>query len=166
MLLLLQLDSTHYTYPFPEAHAKFQPYSENLVLPRAIQTHEEAVLLANRYRNAANYVDSQLARVIDALKKAGVYEDTAIVLGQAIRDALGDKRGISRFGDALVPLDDALAQAVVDPGRSRHRGPGRRRPDRSPEPVELLTPLEPVQPVVDVRHCPPPSVPVLTGCGE
>lgn len=41
-------------------------------------------------------------------------EDTAIVLGQAIREALGDKSGISRFGDALVPLDDALAQAVVD----------------------------------------------------
>jgi imidazoleglycerol-phosphate dehydratase len=43
-----------------------------------------------------------------------VVEDTAIVLGQAIRQALGDKRGIRRFGDALVPLDEALAQAVVD----------------------------------------------------
>ena len=41
-------------------------------------------------------------------------EDTAIVLGQAIRSALGDKRGIRRFGSALVPLDEALAQAVVD----------------------------------------------------
>jgi imidazoleglycerol-phosphate dehydratase len=41
-------------------------------------------------------------------------EDTAIVLGKAIAQALGDKSGISRFGDALVPLDDALAQAVVD----------------------------------------------------
>ncbi|MFL0564142.1 imidazoleglycerol-phosphate dehydratase HisB [Microbacterium sp. 179-I 1D1 NHS] len=41
-------------------------------------------------------------------------EDTAIVLGQAIRQALGDKAGISRYGDALVPLDEALAQAVVD----------------------------------------------------
>ena len=41
-------------------------------------------------------------------------EDTAIVLGQAIRTALGDKRGIRRFGSALVPLDEALAQAVVD----------------------------------------------------
>ena len=41
-------------------------------------------------------------------------EDTAIALGQAIRTALGDKTGIRRFGDALVPLDEALAQAVVD----------------------------------------------------
>lgn len=41
-------------------------------------------------------------------------EDTGIVLGQAIRQALGDKAGIGRFGDALVPLDEALAQAVVD----------------------------------------------------
>jgi imidazoleglycerol-phosphate dehydratase len=41
-------------------------------------------------------------------------EDTAIVLGQAIKQALGDKAGISRYGDATVPLDDALARAVVD----------------------------------------------------
>ena len=41
-------------------------------------------------------------------------EDTGILLGQAILKALGDKSGISRYGDALVPLDEALAQAVVD----------------------------------------------------
>jgi imidazoleglycerol-phosphate dehydratase len=41
-------------------------------------------------------------------------EDTAIVLGQTIRTALGDKQGIRRFGDAVVPLDEALASAVVD----------------------------------------------------
>ena len=41
-------------------------------------------------------------------------EDTAIVLGQALRQALGDRSGIARFGDATVPLDEALAQAVVD----------------------------------------------------
>lgn len=41
-------------------------------------------------------------------------EDVGILLGQAIKQALGDKSGISRYGDALVPLDEALAQAVVD----------------------------------------------------
>ncbi len=41
-------------------------------------------------------------------------EDTAIVLGQAIKQALGEKAGIGRYGDATVPLDEALARAVVD----------------------------------------------------
>ena len=41
-------------------------------------------------------------------------EDIGIVLGKAILAALGNKAGISRFGDALVPLDEALVQAVVD----------------------------------------------------
>jgi imidazoleglycerol-phosphate dehydratase len=41
-------------------------------------------------------------------------EDVAIAFGEALRVALGDKAGIARFGDALVPLDEALAQAVVD----------------------------------------------------
>jgi imidazoleglycerol-phosphate dehydratase len=41
-------------------------------------------------------------------------EDVAIVLGDALRECLGDKRGISRFGEATIPLDEALAQVVVD----------------------------------------------------
>src|SRR4029079_4297443 len=41
-------------------------------------------------------------------------EDTAIVLGRALHEALGDKQGIRRFGDALVPLDEALVQCAVD----------------------------------------------------
>ncbi|MBN2176220.1 MAG: imidazoleglycerol-phosphate dehydratase HisB [Demequinaceae bacterium] len=41
-------------------------------------------------------------------------EDVAISIGEAIKEALGDKAGISRFGAAAVPLDEALAQAVVD----------------------------------------------------
>ncbi len=41
-------------------------------------------------------------------------EDVSIVLGAAIGQALGDKSGIGRYGDAVVPLDEALAQAVVD----------------------------------------------------
>ncbi|SEJ46481.1 imidazoleglycerol-phosphate dehydratase HisB [Demequina mangrovi] len=41
-------------------------------------------------------------------------EDVAICIGEALKQALGDKAGISRFGDALVPLDESLAQCVVD----------------------------------------------------
>jgi imidazoleglycerol-phosphate dehydratase len=41
-------------------------------------------------------------------------EDVAIALGQALHNALGDKAGVSRFGDALVPLDEALVQCAVD----------------------------------------------------
>ena len=41
-------------------------------------------------------------------------EDTAIAFGLALKQALGDKSGIGRYGDATVPLDDALARAVVD----------------------------------------------------
>lgn len=41
-------------------------------------------------------------------------EDTSIALGQALREALGDKAGIRRFGDATVPLDETLVQVAVD----------------------------------------------------
>ncbi len=41
-------------------------------------------------------------------------EDVAIVLGQALRRALGDKTGVRRFGSALVPLDETLVQCAVD----------------------------------------------------
>src|SRR3954453_8332090 len=54
-------------------------------------------------------------------------EDTALALGTALREALGDKSGLRRFGDALVPLDETLVQAAVDlSGRPywMHTGPG------------------------------------------
>ena len=41
-------------------------------------------------------------------------EDTGIVLGQAIREALGDRKGIRRFGSAYVPMDEALAFTALD----------------------------------------------------
>jgi imidazoleglycerol phosphate dehydratase HisB len=43
-------------------------------------------------------------------------EDAALALGQALDRALGDRRGIARYGDAVVPMDDALARAAVDLG--------------------------------------------------
>jgi len=43
-------------------------------------------------------------------------EDTALVLGSAIADALGDRAGIRRYGSATIPMDEALATAVVDIG--------------------------------------------------
>jgi imidazoleglycerol-phosphate dehydratase len=41
-------------------------------------------------------------------------EDIAITLGQAFRESLGDKKGVTRYGAALVPMDEALCRAVVD----------------------------------------------------
>jgi imidazoleglycerol-phosphate dehydratase len=43
-------------------------------------------------------------------------EDVALVLGEALAEALGDRRGITRFGDATVPLDEARAMATLDCG--------------------------------------------------
>lgn len=47
-------------------------------------------------------------------------EDIGICLGQALREALGDKRGIKRYGNAFVPMDETLAQVVVDLSNRPH----------------------------------------------
>ncbi|HZO34453.1 MAG TPA: aminotransferase class I/II-fold pyridoxal phosphate-dependent enzyme [Gaiellaceae bacterium] len=47
-------------------------------------------------------------------------EDAAIAFGKALDDALGDRRGIARYGDGVVPMDDALARAAVDLGGRAH----------------------------------------------
>lgn len=41
-------------------------------------------------------------------------EDTSLAFGQALREALGDKAGVQRYGNAMIPLDEALAVCVVD----------------------------------------------------
>lgn len=48
--------------------------------------------------------------------KHHVSEDVALTLGEALAQALGNKKGIARFGSAYVPMDDSLARAVVDLG--------------------------------------------------
>jgi imidazoleglycerol-phosphate dehydratase len=47
-------------------------------------------------------------------------EDIGIVLGQALREALGDKKGIKRYANAFVPMDEALAQVVIDISNRPH----------------------------------------------
>ncbi|MED5053569.1 imidazoleglycerol-phosphate dehydratase HisB [Anoxybacillus rupiensis] len=47
-------------------------------------------------------------------------EDIGICLGQALREALGDKKGIRRYGNAFVPMDEALAQVVIDLSNRPH----------------------------------------------
>jgi imidazoleglycerol-phosphate dehydratase len=47
-------------------------------------------------------------------------EDSALAFGAALDEALGDRRGIARYGDAVVPMDDALARAAVDLGGRPH----------------------------------------------
>jgi imidazoleglycerol-phosphate dehydratase len=47
-------------------------------------------------------------------------EDIAIVLGGCLREALGDKKGIRRYGNAFVPMDEALAQVTIDVSNRPH----------------------------------------------
>jgi len=83
----------------------------------AIQTGEAMLdhLLAQLARHGL--LDITLTARGDSLPDAHhLAEDVAIVLGRALRQAIGDGTGIRRMGSAIVPLDDALAQVAVDAG--------------------------------------------------
>lgn len=83
----------------------------------AIQTGEAMLdhLLAQLARHGL--LDITLTASGDSLPDAHhLAEDVAIVLGRALRQAIGDGTGIRRMGSAMVPLDDALAQVAVDAG--------------------------------------------------
>src|SRR5208283_3084045 len=60
------------------------------------------------------FFDHMLAQGDVDIDSHHTVEDTAITVGQALKEALGDKSGIARFGNALVPLDETLVQAAVD----------------------------------------------------
>ena len=83
----------------------------------AIQTGEAMLdhLLAQLARHGL--LDITVAARGDALPDAHhLVEDVAIAFGRALRQAIGDGRGIRRMGSAMVPLDDTLAQVSVDAG--------------------------------------------------
>lgn len=78
--MMLQLDSTHWTYDFPPDAAVVEPYSAPLDMPVPLTTEEEFALLHNRYRNCVHHVDRKIGQVISALKERGIYDDTVIVV--------------------------------------------------------------------------------------
>jgi hypothetical protein len=78
--MLLQLDSTHWTYQFPEERAVVKPFSKPLTMPVPLTTEEEFRLLHNRYLNCVHHVDRKIGQAIAALHRRGIEEETALVV--------------------------------------------------------------------------------------
>ena len=78
--MIIHLDSTHWTYYCDPEHRTSQPYAGKDVNIAKLRNPGDIELLYNRYRNAVRQVNSGISRVISALKKSGMYDDTAIVI--------------------------------------------------------------------------------------
>jgi membrane-anchored protein YejM (alkaline phosphatase superfamily) len=77
--LLTQLDSTHYRYFFHDDKVVVEPYADALS-PRQVTSQDGLDLLFNRYKNAVHQVDLNIGRIVEALRKSGRLDDTAIVV--------------------------------------------------------------------------------------
>jgi len=76
--LYLQMDSSHWAYYSGNNSKVFRPYSEDISIIR-LKSPENKRLLHNRYRNSVREVDGNIGRIINALKRMGIYEKTAVV---------------------------------------------------------------------------------------
>ncbi len=80
-LYIFFLDSTHFNYSWPDDYSTpFHPFSPEGTNLQISDSAEEIELLKNRYRNAIHYVDSLLGRVIAAIRKKGLYDESVIVV--------------------------------------------------------------------------------------
>lgn len=120
-LLVLQLDATHFAYDFDPERAVVRPHMQAIEFGRLHYSQEALDLLEARYLNAANQVDLQIGRVLDALKARGLSERTAVVV---VSDH-GEEFVLGRVGHATVSPETKRVPLLVSlpgvPGRRLER---------------------------------------------